>query len=186
MIQWETNDDGQLVPIVSEPDGSNRQEATWAPQEGSQRAVLECPVYELLYEGTRGPGKTDTLLMDFAQEIGKGWKEDWRGIIFRRTFPELEDIINKSKKWFPRIWPERCKYNESAHVWRWESGEVLYFGHAIRGSDYDSYHGHAYTFIGWEELCTWASDELYRRMMSLSRSTRKGIPLKYRATANPY
>ena len=42
----------------------------WAPQPGSQALFLSCPVFECLYEGTRGPGKTDALLMDFAQFVG--------------------------------------------------------------------------------------------------------------------
>ena len=44
----------------------------WAPQPGSQEVFLACPVFEALYDGTRGPGKTDALLMDFAQDVGKG------------------------------------------------------------------------------------------------------------------
>lgn len=172
-----------MVPYVV--DGDNREEAVWAPQPGSQCAALECPIYEMLYEGERGPGKTDLIIMDFGQEVGKGWGVDWSGIIFRRTYPELEDVINKTKKWFPRIWP-KAKYNESAHMWRWPSGESLYLRHAMRDQDYWSYHGHSYPFIAWEELCTWANSGLYTRLMSICRSTRPGIPIKYRATANPY
>jgi hypothetical protein len=73
------------------------------------------PVFEVLYEGTRGPGKTDALLMDFAQHVGKGLRREWRGILFRQTFPELSDVVNKSKKWFPRIWP-KATFNEPDEV----------------------------------------------------------------------
>jgi hypothetical protein len=123
--------------------------------------------------------------MDFAQHVGQGWGAEWRGVIFRRTFPELSDIIVKTKKWFPQIWPG-ATYNHTDHYWRWPTGETLLFRQFLRDDDYWSFHGSAYTFIGWEELCTWPSLGGYKRMMSLCRSTAPGIPLKYRATANPY
>lgn len=157
----------------------------WKPQAGSQVAYLTCPLFEVLYGGTRGPGKTDAMLMDFAQHIGRGYGAEWRGIIFRRTFPELADIIVKTKKWFPQIWPN-AKYNHTNHQWEWPTGETLLFRPFTRDEDYWSFHGQAFTFIGWEELCTWPTLGGYKRMMSCCRSTFEGIPLKYRATANPY
>jgi hypothetical protein len=56
-------------------------------------------------------GKTDALIMDFCQEVGKGWGAEWKGILFRQSHPQLRDVIEKSKKWIKRIWPEAI-YNE--------------------------------------------------------------------------
>ena len=124
---------------------------SWTPQPGSQKAFMSCPVREVLYEGTRGPGKTDALLMDFGQHVGQGFGADWRGIIFRKTFPELKDIIAKSLKWFPLIWPT-AKYNRADHTWTWSDGEQLIFAFMEREEHYWKYHGHNYAYIGWEEL----------------------------------
>jgi hypothetical protein len=118
--------DGQLKPYSRDPDG-NIVLLTWAPMPGSQKGFMECAIQEVCYAGTRGPGKTDALLMSFAQHIGK-WGKDWRGIIFRRTYPELEDIIGKADKWFTEIFPE-ATYNKGKHFWEWPTGERLYFGH---------------------------------------------------------
>lgn len=171
--------DGELRPYV---DGKD---VVWAPQAGSQEAFLSSPLFEVLYEGTRGPGKTDALLMDFAQHVGKGFGADWRGVLFRQTFPELSDVVNKSKKWFPRIWPQAV-FNEAQMRWRWPEGEELMFRHFRTPDDYYSYHGHAYPWIAWEELTTWPDSKCYTVMMSCSRSTRPNMPRKYRATTNPY
>jgi hypothetical protein len=119
------------------------EELGWAPLPGSQVMVLVCPTYELLYEGTRGPGKTVCMLVDFAKECGKGYGADWRGILFRRTFPELEDVVAKSRELFPLIWPS-ARYNEGKHYWEWPDGERLYFGHFDKPRDYWKYHGHQY------------------------------------------
>jgi hypothetical protein len=123
--------------------------------------------------------------MDFAQDVGKGWGADWRGVLFRRTFPELSDVIAKSQKWFSQIFP-RASYNKADHTWTWPDGEQLLFRHMAKESDYYAYHGHAYPWIGWEELTTWPTDKCYKVMMSCSRSTRAGMPRKVRSTTNPY
>lgn len=157
----------------------------WQPQAGSQELFLSCPIFECCYEGTRGPGKTDALLMDFAQFVGQGYGPAWRGILFREEYPNLEDVITKSKKWFPLIFPT-AKYNESQHRWIFPDGEVLLFRHARRQVDYWKYHGHEYPWIAWEELTNWPDDKLYIDMMSVCRSSTSGMPRHYRATCNPY
>lgn len=162
--------------------------ATWMPQEGSQAAFLgvyRSGIFEALYEGTRGPGKTDSLLMDFLQHVGRGYGAEWRGILFRKTFPELQDVVTKSRKWFKLIYP-KAKYNAADHVWTFPGGEQLLFRHFRVSTDYESYHGHAYPWIAWEELCNWEDDKCYKVMMSCSRSTKPGMPRCYRATTNPY
>lgn len=137
--EWRLQE-GEYRPVVIAHDGKETQ-VTWAPQPGSQEAFLSCPITEVLYAGTRGPGKTDALLMDFAQHVGRGFGADWNGIIFRRTFPELKDIINKSRKWFPRIWPN-AKFNASQYIWTWATGEMLSFRQFNKPADYWKYHGH--------------------------------------------
>lgn len=157
----------------------------WAPQDGSQHAFLSCPIFEVLYEGSRGGGKTDTLLMDFGQHVGVGFGAEWKGILFRQTYPQLQDVIGKSKKWFWQIWPD-AKYNEALHQWSWPTGEMLLLRQFDKPDDYWNYHGHAYPWVAWEELCNWATDEGYKRMMSTIRSTDPRVPRKCRATTNPY
>lgn len=157
----------------------------WAPQDGSQVDFLSCLVFEVLYEGTRGPGKTDCLLMDFAQHVGLGFGAEWRGVLFRRTYPELSDVVNKTRRWFPLMFPG-AKFNQSDYTWTFPDGEQLLLRHARTEDDYWKYHGHAYPWIGWEEITTWADDKLYRKMMSCCRSTNPDLPRKYRSTTNPY
>ena len=158
----------------------------WSPYDGSQRTFMDCTLFEALYHGTRGPGKTDGLLMSFAQHVGKGFGPAWRGIIFRQTYPQLADVEAKSTKWFRAIWGDRVKFNRSKMMWEWDTGEVLLLRHMARPEDYWNYHGHEYPFIGWEELCNWADDRCYKSMFACCRSSTPGIPRMIRATTNPY
>lgn len=157
----------------------------WAPNPGSQVLFLRCPTYEALYEGTRGPGKTTTLLWDFAQHVGRGYGQYWRGILFRETYPQLADVVAKSKAMFRPAF-RGAKFNASDYVWTWPTGEQLFFRHMRTEDDYWNYHGHEYPWIGWEELTNWASAACYDSMKACSRATYPGMPRKYRATANPY
>lgn len=168
-------------------DAPSTQPITWRPQAGSQELFLKVPVFECLFEGTRGPGKTDALIMDFAADTGRGFAEAWRGVLFRRTYPELSDVIAKTKKWFSQM-ANRPKFNEANSTWTWPTGEQLLLRHMRRPDDYWSYHGHEYPWTGWEEITTWPDDECYVRMMSCARSSNPEVAkvARVRATTNPY
>lgn len=172
-----------LTPHFVVPEGVNK---AWEPLPGSQAMLMERSyIFEILYHGTRGPGKSDTLLMDFAQFVGKGWGLQYKGVIFRQTFPQLEDLITKSKRWFPKMFPG-AKWNGSAYKWVFADGEELLFRQFNKPDDYWKYHGQEFQFVGWDELTNWASLEGYKSMMSCLRTTNPDIPLRVRATTNPY
>jgi hypothetical protein len=143
----------------------------------SQELALDSRANHTLYTGSRGPGKTDAQLMRFARHVGKGYGSAWRGIIFDRKYKNLDDLIIKSKKWFPRIFNnngrEHVRFLESKgdYKWVWDTGEELLFRTIIKPSDYDNYHGHEYPFIGWNELTKFPNPKLYDLMMSCNRSS---------------
>lgn len=174
----------EYLPIVRDDDG-NEINALWAPLPGSQELWMAAPELEVLYEGTRGPGKTLSLLMDFMQHVGQGYGAAWRGILFRRTYPELSDVIVMSKRWFKRLVPDAF-YNEIKYTWEFPDGERLSFRPFPDASSYYAYHGHSYPWVGWEEMTTWPDASCFKSMFSCVRSDVKGIPLKVRGTTNPY
>lgn len=161
------------------------QRIVWAPHPGSQVLFLSCPCDEVLFHGTRGPGKTDALLMDFARDVRKGYGAAWNGILFRETYKQLKDVIKKTKKWFPRLYPD-AKYNKSEYEWVWETGEMLTLSYMEDPDDYWNYHGHEYPWIGWEELTNWKDLECYEMMMACNRSSVHGVPRRVRSTCNPW
>lgn len=183
-MRWRPTETG-LSPYLIDDRGLEV-EVAWAPQAGSQAAFLRCPITECLYEGTRGPGKTAALVMDFGQHVGVGYGPAWRGILFRRSFPALRDVIELTRLWYPKIFQGARYIDNPVHCWCFPRGEKLYLRPFDRPADYWTYHGQGFTWIGWEELTTWPTDECLTKMYSCLRSTRPGIPLKIRATANPY
>lgn len=155
----------------------------WEANPGSQRLFLSCSIREALYHGTRGNGKTDALLMDFAQHCGVGFGSAWRGVLFRKTYKQLDEVMVKAKRWFYQIFPG---IRLSGYTWKWPTGEELLLRHFDTVDDYWNYHGHEYPWIGWEELTNWADLEGYEAMLACNRSSHPGVPRKVRATTNPF
>lgn len=156
----------------------------WKPNPGGQERALTCPAFEALFHGPRGSGKSDVLLMDFASGVGKGFGPEYRGLIIREATTELKDIIAKSLKYFPQLFPG-AKFNSTTKVWTFPEGEFLWFNYANTPASYGQYHGHSLAFIGWEELTNHPTDEVYLMLMSCLRTSNPNIPLKYRANCNP-
>jgi len=50
---------------------------------------------------------TDTLLMKYLRYVDAGFGSAWTGIIFRREYKHLDDIVKKSKRWIPQIFHPR-------------------------------------------------------------------------------
>lgn len=160
-------------------------DVVWAPQPGSQERFLSCPLFEVLLHGNRGGGKTDGLLMAYAQHVGRGFGPDWRGAIFRRTYPELDEVRQKALRWFRAIFPG-ASFNIQKDTWTFAGGEQLLFRYVRKPEDYWNYHGHALPFLGFEELTTWADDVCYLRLFSCCRSSNPDVPRMVRATTNPF
>lgn len=171
-----------------------QQQVVWSPLPGSQALALACPCNHILYEGTRGPGKTDAQLMKFRRYVGIGYGSYWRGVIFDRGYKNLDDLISKSQRWFPKFNDGvTFKASKADYRWVWPTGEELLFRQIKKESDYWNYHGQEFPFIGWNELSKYPTASLYEAMMSCNRSSfvpKDGnlpdIPLIVFSTTNPY
>ena len=155
----------------------------WKPNPGPQGAFLLDEAKEVLYGGAAGGGKSDALLIA-AIEHSKC--QFMRSVIFRRTFPEMKDLVRRSKELYPAT---GARYRESTKEWFFPSGGIVEFGYLDKDKDKFNYSGRAFTFIGWDELTRWKNDTFYRFMMSrlrASKTARKTIRvLKVRSTTNP-
>ena len=79
----------------------------WTPQLGPQAEAMRTAYWcdELFFGGARGGGKTDFLLGDFLADIDLG--EAWQGVLFRKSYPELDEIIRRSGQLFEQTGEER-------------------------------------------------------------------------------
>jgi hypothetical protein len=152
----------------------------WKANAGPQTAFVECDVPDVFYGGARGGGKTDALIGDF---LGHGAKygANARGILFRKSLPELEEVIRRTREiYLPLGW----KYREMKHEWLAPNGATLRLAYLEHDADADHYQGHQYTWMAFDELGNWASPAPIDRLWASLRSA-AGVPCVRRSTGNP-
>lgn len=150
------------------------------PQPGPQAKFLACPANEILYGGARGGGKSYGLLLDWVAHAGRYGKEA-RGILFRRTMPELEDMLDKARELLPRMgW----KYFEQKKTWMSPQGAALKMRYLERDQHADRYQGHAYTWVGLDEAGSWPRPDPIDKLRATLRSA-AGVKPRMVLSANP-
>lgn len=151
----------------------------WAPQP-RQAVFMARAEDEALYGGAAGGGKTDCALMEATRQVDIPY---YRGILLRKTFPMLTDMIDRSKELYPRIFMG-AKYNESQHFWQFESGAKIFFGNLQHSRDRFNYQGKHFDFIDFDELTQFTWDE-YSYLFSRNRPNGPGTRCYTRGQANP-
>lgn len=160
----------------------------WRAQPGPQlEAIKKAWVPELLFGGAAGGGKTAFMLGDFAQDVPTPAGPYWHGILFRGTYPQLEEVIKQSLEMYPQWFgPDNVRWTEKDKTWRWKNGATLKLRFLEHENDWMEYQGHQYGWIGYDELTTWPTPENYLRMKARLRSARPEVKFKrIRASANP-
>lgn len=156
---------GQLVPYVWK-DGKLVRVA-WAALPGSQAAFLAATEQICLYQGPRGGcGKTEALVADYLQDVDVGM--DHKGILIRRTYPELEDCKSIAAKLIPKIYPT-ATYNETSSMWTFPTGATLRFRPFEDMNSWDRFLGRNVHWIGIDELATYRTLECMHNLLSLLR-----------------
>jgi hypothetical protein len=154
----------------------------WAPQLGPQTEAITADwCDELLFGGAAGGGKSDFLLGDYLQDVPTYGKA-WRGILFRRSYPALEELMGRAQEIYPQT---GGKWLEGKATWRWPNGAWLRMRHIESDTDVTKYQGHQYAWIGWDELTQWSTLFAYRYLRGRLRSAHAVPTKRIRATANP-
>lgn len=149
----------------------------YTPQE-KQQIALSRDEDLLFYGGAKGGGKSDFLLIDFLAHAHR-YNAGARGIIFRRTYNELEELIYRSRQLYLD-----SSFAETSKTWSFPNGAQLKMRFVESDQDVSRYQGHQYTWIGMDELTEWPTSFCMIFMLSCLRSPH-GIPCYFRASGNP-
>ncbi|MEA4947062.1 MAG: terminase family protein [Oscillospiraceae bacterium] len=151
----------------------------WTPQP-KQVVFMARAEDEGLYGGAAGGGKSEALIVEALRQVNI---PHYKGLILRKTYPQLRELIDKSLGYYPRAFPG-ARYNDSKHIWTFPSGAKIVFGSMQHAADKTQYQGHAYDYIAFDELTHFTWDE-YSYLFSRNRANGPGTRVYMRATANP-
>jgi hypothetical protein len=120
--------------------------------------------------------------MDAVQEFDN---PALQAIIFRRSFPELLQLIRRSKELYAALCPNGIKaYNKTEHLWTFPSGATIRFAYLEQDDDVYRYQGSEFTYISFDEATHWQEFPI-RYMLSRLRSTSRTIKKRMRLGTNP-
>lgn len=157
---------------------------SWKPTP-RQSEFLQLPdtIFEALYGGAAGGGKTEALLnLPLAKNFHQHPR--FKGILFRRTFPELDREV------IPRALNQGlysgcgARYNQEKKRWTFPSGAIMGFSHLEYDKDVRGHDTAEYNYIAFDELTSF-TEYMYTFMFSRSRSSSSNLPALVRSGTNP-
>lgn len=154
--------------------------AAWAPLPGPQTQAFHSQADVLFFGGAAGGGKTD-LLLGLALV-------HYRSLIFRRVFPSLRAIIDRSRLMYQRDGadPKRDSFNESLFRWKFPGGKTIRFGSIQHDKNVLDWQGQPHDLYGFDEV-TEFTRHMFQYVTAWNRPLRQGMNLRCRvvATGNP-
>lgn len=155
----------------------------WKPSPRQEEFIrLPKEVDEGFYGGAAGGGKSEVLLM---YPVVKQWYKHprFKGIIFRRTFPQLEEsLIPRSQEYYPAL---GGVYNEAKHVWKFPSGATIRFGYMEREQDARAHDTAEYNYLAFDELTHFTEFQYTYLACSRVRTSSPDLPAVTRSASNP-
>jgi hypothetical protein len=154
----------------------------YTPNAGPQTALMFSPADEVFYGGARGGGKSFGFLLHFLDHA-LTWGRLARGVIFRRRFVDLEDLIRDSWEIFG---PLNGKFfaGGGRPSWRVPGGGELRLRYLKNERDAVNYQGQAFTRIYVEEAGTYGTPTALDLLRGCLRSAH-GVPCQLLLNANP-
>jgi hypothetical protein len=150
----------------------------WRPHPGPQTEFCQTWQDEVLFGGAAGPGKTDCLIMEALRYIEF---QDYRAILFRKTHPEMLDILDRMHQAYPLYGAE---YRAGENRWYFPSGAKIALGHMADKESHYKYQGKEYQYVAFDEAGQFLPKQILY-LFSRNRTTNPNIPKRMRYASNP-
>lgn len=165
----------------------------WKPNPGAQEFALRQPttVFEILYGGQRGGGKTDAGMVWVGH---RRWRDHdgtlrpvlehprYRALVIRKNADDLSDWIERFRFMYAGT---GAKIGYQPAIIRFPSGALIRTGHLKDDQAYTKYQGHEYQSILIEELTQIPTEKRYIQLRSSCRSTIPELRPQFFGTTNP-
>jgi len=149
-------------------------EVIFKPWPGAQTEFMNFDGRYALFGGAAGPGKSKCLIYypfrqifieDERKARGEIQSSVGRSIIFRRTMPELRELIDRTMREFPRF--SGADWHEQTKTWTFPCGYKYMFGQMEEAKDWIKYYSFEFTFVGFDECTTFEEEQVNQLDMRL-------------------
>lgn len=153
-----------------------------------QEIALERPEFEVMFGGSRGPGKTDTGLVwligeDYAPGRPLITHPRYRALVIRKNAEDLADWIDRAFRFYKGFGVD-IAYKPA--ILRFPKyGSVIRTGHLKDEQSYTKYMGQEFPRMLIEELTQIPFEKRYLQLIASCRSTIPEIKPQVFATTNP-
>lgn len=154
----------------------------WRPNAGPQEFSLQQPysIFEILYGGARGGGKTDAGIAWLSEYVGH---PKFRGLVLRRNAEDLSDWIDRAQFMLSGLGAKLTRH--PTVTFSFPSGAKIRCGHLKDKDAYTKYQGHEYQKILIEELTQISKEEHYQTLLFSCRSSVPELRPQVFLTTNP-
>lgn len=167
-------------------------EFRWKPNPGQQTFALSIPgnVFEVLYGGARGGGKTDAGIYWLIKPVNELAGQPlinhpmFRALVLRRNANDLTDWLDRATRVYSQ-YGAVLKDRHRQPFFLFPSGSKIYAGHLRDEEAYTKYQGHEYQRILIEELTQIKDELLYVKLIGSCRSTVPNLRPQVFMTTNP-
>ena len=166
----------------------------WIPHKGPQEQALRRYEFEVLFGGSRGPGKTDAGIVWLTgeqygtDENGKALflvdHPRYRALVIRKNANDLVDWLERAERFFRSFGAKRSSFMNSI-AFIFPSGAVIRTGHLKDADTYTKYQGHEYHRMLLEEATQIPDEKRYVQLISSCRTSIPEIKARVFLTANP-
>jgi hypothetical protein len=154
-----------------EADGNSR---IWKPFPGSPQERAYHSLADITgYGGSAGGGKSDL-------ELGLALTAHTNSIIFRREYPQLRGLIERSRG----LIGDDGSFNENTKLWRLDNGRTIEFGAVQHENDVNRFRGRPHDLIAFDEATEFLEFQV-RFLLAWLRTTVKDQRCRAVLTFNP-
>ncbi len=151
----------------------------WQGQPGPQSQFLSSSAFELGYGGQAGGGKTDAIVYGAVRQTDHPL---YRHIIFRRTFPELQELMDRAALVYPQL---GAHWNDRDKRWTFPMGGKIEFGYCATYGEALQYQTDEFTRISFDQLDQLPEERIWTYLSSRVRAKHPDLELGMRASFNP-
>lgn len=152
----------------------------WRPHPGPQTKLLSCPVFEAMFGGARGGGKTAAMIGEFSGHADR-YGAAASGLMLRRERTQLLGTIAEADALYSKL---GVRWKDSDKTFLWPNGARLQMGYLERDQDTDAWQGRNLTRLYVEEIGNFPRFAPIAKLFATLRSS-TGVPVRFRCTANP-